>query len=108
MECHIAGPRVDGRSGVRGDPRNGLRPPVNQGLHIPGITGIPHRQMQGNDEASRRLGKHPGCGAKRCEAVARPTAHRRNGGIVCVDDVAVGQRLAWRESAGLVLNRVLT
>jgi hypothetical protein len=63
--------------------------------------------MQGTDEASHQLGKHPGVAAKRCGAVALPCANKRYGGIVRVDDFAVGQRLAWRASSGLVLNPLL-
>jgi hypothetical protein len=49
MERQIAGQRVDGRSGERRDPRARLLQLVDQGLHIIGLTGIPHRQMQGRE-----------------------------------------------------------
>ncbi len=107
MERQIAGQRVDGRSGVRREPRNRLLHLVDQGLPIAAITGIPHRQMQANDEASRWLGDNSGLAAKWRGAVALPFAHGRTGGIVGVDDLAVEQRLALCELAGLVFDALV-
>ena len=49
----------------------------------------------------------PGLAAKLGGAVALALANGRNGGIVGVDDFAVGQRLALRQPAGLVCDPVM-
>ena len=55
IERQIAGQRVDGRGGARPDSGDGLLHVVHQGLYRTRITRIPQGQMQGNDEARRRL-----------------------------------------------------
>jgi hypothetical protein len=70
IECQIAGQRADGRPGGRRDPSNRLLHFVDQRLHITGIAGIPHGQMQAKDEAGRWLGNNPGLAAKLRRAVA--------------------------------------
>ena len=90
--------------GYDATPRDRLLHLVDQGLHIPGITGIPHRQMQGKDKARRRLGDNPRLSAKLGGAVAFAFANGRNRGIVGVDDFAVGHRFALRQPSGLVFD----
>ena len=107
IERQIARQRVDGRGGARPDPGDRLLHLVDQGLHITGITRIAHGQMQGKDEARRWLGDNPRLAAKLGGAVAFALANGRNGGIVGVDDFAVGQRLALRQPAGLVCDPVM-
>ena len=107
IERQIAGQRVEGGSGVRRDPTDRLLHVVDQGLHVAGVTGVSHGHMQAKDEARRWLGNNSGLATKLGGAVALPLANGRNGGIVGVDNFAVGQRLALREPAGLVCNPVM-
>ena len=107
IERQIARQRVDGRGGARRDPGDRLLHFVDQGLHITGVTGIPHGQMQGKDKARRWLGDNPRLAAKLGGAIAFAFANGRNGGIVGVDDFAVGQRLALRQPAGLVFDPLM-
>jgi YD repeat-containing protein len=99
IERQIAGPRVDGQGGVRPDPGDRLLHVVHPGLHITRITRIAQGQMQGKDEASCRLGDHARLAAKLGGAVAFALAHGRYGGIVGVDDLAMGQGLALCQSS---------
>jgi hypothetical protein len=101
MERPIAGQRVDGGGGACRDPGDGVLHIVNQGLHRTGITGFPHGPMPGEDEASGWLGDNPWLAAELGGAIAFAFANGRNGGVVGVDDFAVGQRFALRESTGL-------
>jgi hypothetical protein len=78
IERQIAGQRVEGGSGGRCHSGNGPLHVVDQGLHIAGVTGIPHRQMQAKDEAGRWLGDDPGFAAKVGRAIALPFANGRN------------------------------
>ena len=98
---------MDSRDGARPDPSDRLLHLVDQGLHITGITGIAHGQMQGKDEARRWLGDNPRFAAELGGAVAFARADGRNGGIVRVDNLTVGQGLALRQSAGLVCDPVM-
>jgi hypothetical protein len=108
IERQIAGQRVDGRSGGCRNLRDRLLHLGDQGLHITGVTGIPYGQMQGKDEASGWLGDNPRLAAKLRGAVTFAFANGRNGGVVGVDDFAVGQGLALGEPAGLVCNPVMS
>jgi len=108
IQRQIASERMEGRDGARPDPDDRLLHFVDQGLHRTGLTRIPHGQMQGNDTARRRLGDHPGRAAELGGAMAFALANRRNRGIIRVDDLAVGQRLAWREPAGLEFDPVMS
>ena len=74
---------------------------VTKGSTYTGITGIAHGQMPGKDKARRRLGDNPGLAAELGGAMAFAFANGRNRGIVRVDNFAVAQRLALRQSAGL-------
>jgi hypothetical protein len=107
MERQIARERMDGRGGARPDSGDRLLYVVDQGLHVPGITRIPHGQMQGKDKARRRFGNHARLAAERRGAMAFALANRRNRGIVRVDNFAVGQHLALRQPAGLVCDPLL-
>ena len=80
---------------------------VDQGLRITGITGIPHRGMQGKDEASRRLGNDAGFAAKLRRAVAFTLTNGGNGRVIGVDDFAVGHRFTLRQPPGLLLDPVM-
>ena len=106
IERQIAGQRRDGRDGARPDPGDGLCHLVDQGLHIAGITGMAHRQMQGNDDPGRRLSADARLAAQRGGAVAVALTNGRQGGIVGVDDRAVGQGLALRQAARWVCDAV--
>jgi hypothetical protein len=101
IEREIARERVDDRGGARRNPGDGVLHFVNQGLHILDVTGIPHGQMQGKDEASRWLGDNPRLAAELGGAIAFAFANGRNRGIVGIDDFAVAQRLALRQPTGL-------
>ena len=59
---------------------------VDQGLHVTGITGMAHRQMQSPDEACRRLGDAPGLAPNLHGAMAFALAHGGHGGIIRIDD----------------------
>src|SRR5215211_5355960 len=107
IERQIAGQRVDGRSGGRRHMSDRLLHLGDQGLHITGVTGITHGQMQGKDEASGWLGNNPRLAAKLRGAVAFAFADGRNGGVVGVDNFTVGQGLALGEPAGLVCDPVM-
>src|SRR5918992_1190810 len=107
IQRHIASQRVDGRGGARPDPGDRLLYCVDQGLHVTGITRIPHGQMQGKDEASRRFGNNARLAAELRGAIAFALANRRNRGIVRVDNFAVGQHLALRQPAGLVFDPLM-
>ena len=71
---------MDSRGGVRRDPGDRLLHFVDQGLHVTGITRIPHGQMQGKDEACRRLGNNARLAAKLRGAIAFALTNGRNGG----------------------------
>ena len=73
----------------------------DQGHHIAGVSGIPHRQRKGEDEARGGLGDKPGLAAKLGGAVALALANRGNRGIVGIDDFTLGQEFALGESTGL-------
>ena len=107
IERQIARQRVDGQGGARPDPGDGRLHMGNQGLHISDITGMAHRQREGNDEASGWIGDHARLAAKRGGAVACAFAHGSNGGIVGVDNLAVGQRFALRQASRLVCDPVM-
>ena len=104
IERQIAGQRVDGRGGARPDPGHRLLHLVDQGLHIAGIARIAHGQMPGKDETRRWLGDNARLTAELGRAVALALADGRDGGIVRIDNLAVGQGLALRQPAGLVLD----
>ena len=74
---------------------------VDQGQHIADITGIPHRQLHGEDEARGGLGDNARFAAKLGGAVALAFANGGNGGIVGIDDFTLGQGLALGEAPGL-------
>src|SRR5215472_6225677 len=93
-------PHVTLECRVHSNPGDGVLHFVNQGLHILDVTGIPHGQRQGKDEAGRWLGDNPGLAAELGGAMAFAFANGRNRGIVGVDDFAVAQRLALRQPTG--------
>src|SRR5882724_793025 len=66
-----------------------------------------HRQVQGKDEASCRLGDDPGRAAELGEAMAFALANRGNRGIVGVNDLAMGQGLALGQSSRLTFDPVM-
>ena len=107
IERQIARERMDDRAGTRPDPGDCLFHLVAQGLHIAGITGMAHRQMQGKAEPGRRLSDEARLAAKLGGAVAFALTNGGNGGIVGVDDLAVGQGLALRQAARLVCDPVM-
>ena len=107
IQCQIARQRVDGRDGTRPDPRDRLLHLLDQGLHITRITRIPHGEMQGKDEARRRLGHHPGLAAKLGGTVAVALTNGGKGGIIGVNDLAVGQGLALGQASRLVCDPVM-
>ena len=80
IQRQIAGQRVDSRDGARPDPSDRLLHLVDQGLHITGITGMAHGQLQRKDEARRWLGDNPRFAAELGGAVAFALADRGNGG----------------------------
>src|SRR5215510_3040435 len=93
-------PHVTLECRVHSNPGDGVLHFVNQGLHILDVTGIPHGQRQGKDEAGRWLGDNPGLAAELGGAMAFAFANGRNRGIVGVYDFAVAQRLALRQPTG--------
>src|SRR5215475_1208085 len=101
VQGQIPGQRVDGWRGASGDLLQGVLHFVNQGQHIAGISGIPYRQLKGEDEARGRLGDNAGFAAKLGGAITLAFADRGNREIVRIDDFTVGQRLALSEAAGL-------
>ena len=107
MARHIAGQRADGRSGDRRHSGHGLLPVVDPGLPRAGVTGMADGQMQAKDTARGGRGDHPGFAATRGGAMTRPVAHGRHRGIGRVDDLAVGPRLALRESPRWVCEPVM-
>ena len=102
IERQIAGQRVDGRGGARPDPGHRLLHLVEHGLHRAGITRMAHGQMPGNHKTGRWLGNHARLTPELGRAVAFALANGGDGGIVRIDDLAVGQGLPLRQPAGLV------
>jgi hypothetical protein len=108
IKSQIAGQGTDSGCWIRRDPRNRLLHLIDQGLHIAGITRIPHGQMQAKDEACRGLRNNARFTAKLRGAVAFALTNGRNGGVVGVDDFAVGQCLALREPSRLLFDPLLS
>jgi hypothetical protein len=58
--------------------------------------------MPSQDEAGRGLGDNARLAAKLGRAITFTLANGRNGGIVCIDNFAMGQRLALSQPTGVV------
>jgi hypothetical protein len=107
IERQIAGQRVDSRGEARPNPGKRLLHFVDQGFHVAGITRMAHGQMPGKDNARGGLGNHVWLAAELSGAMTLPFADGRNRGIVGIGDLAMGQRLALRQPAGLACDPVM-
>jgi hypothetical protein len=72
--------------------------PVKQGQHIARVTGIARGHLVGKDKARRGLRQDAGLAAKLRRAIAFAFDDGGNGGVIGIDDFAVGQFFALRQA----------
>jgi len=80
------------------DPLHGVLHLVERGQHIARVTGIARRHLVGKDKARSGLRQDAGLAAKLRRAIALAFDNGGNGGVIGIDDFAVGRLFALCEA----------
>ena len=86
---------------------NGVVDLVRQGEHITRITGIARGHLVGQDQAGGRLRQDTGLATKLGRAVALACDDRSNGGVLGIDNCALGQLFTLGEALRLLGDRLM-